>query len=231
MDDEDEAVQGLVDLGLVTDEVSWDTRARHARRDVLAAACRRLGARRSGTRDALEARVLGSTDWDDASWVRVAHPALVLRLERWATLQVRPDRSAPVLERMGRTRWPPYVPTGGAPVPSRAHWDRWEALVEGWATMELETAFDALSGCLASRTARSASGSSAPWWRWRRSWRRWGRGRMRLRSTVGSCMRWTAPGVHGGSDWRGAPSAQMPARRWPCCVRREGGSKDQVASA
>jgi hypothetical protein len=84
-------------------------------------------------------------DWDDAAWCDLTARDLVLRLERWATLEVWPDRSKPVLERMGVRVWPAYAPTGGALVPDRATWDAWEALVDGWETLSLEDAFAALA--------------------------------------------------------------------------------------
>jgi hypothetical protein len=137
-------VQRLIAAGALTAQVPWSVRLQAASRVVLAEGARRLGLPVSGRRAELAARLEGVEGWDEAPWVGVAVDALVLRLERWATLRPWPDRSVPVLERMGRVRWPVYAPTGGALVPDRACWLRWEGLVAGLDRLEVEQAWEAL---------------------------------------------------------------------------------------
>ncbi len=121
--------------------------AHAATRAVLAAGCRRAGLSASGRRDALAARMADRPGWDDAPWVAVAAADILCRLERWATFEPFPDRSVPVLERMGRRRWMPYPITPGGLVASRADWDRWERWVtwEAEGTLTVEQALEGLA--------------------------------------------------------------------------------------
>lgn len=132
IDDLDGALARGLSAGWLTDDVPWPVRADAATRAVLSEACRRLRLPRSGARATLQARLEGAEDWDDARWIAVADGALSLRLERWATLRVVPDRSAEVLERLGTKRWATYRTTARRLVPDRAAWDAWEDLVARW---------------------------------------------------------------------------------------------------
>lgn len=140
-----DAVRRGLEEGWLVEEPEPSVQAAHATREVLAAGCRRVGVARTGRRDALVDRLSAVVGWDDARWVRPTDEDLLLRLERWATLSWWPDRSAPVLDRMGRVRWMDYPPTGGALVPSRALWDRWEALVAREEAWTVDEALDALA--------------------------------------------------------------------------------------
>lgn len=146
VDDVPAEVDALLEAGWLTEQVPWGLRAQEATREVLVEGCDRLGLRRSGRRETLQARLMDHEDWDDARWVRLTEGAAILRLERWGTLQTWPDRSRPVLERMGRVAWVDHPLTdGGGLLPSRAHWDRWEALVADWASLTAERALQALA--------------------------------------------------------------------------------------
>jgi hypothetical protein len=140
-----EVIEGLRAQGLLVEQVPWALRAAAAPRAVLAAGCRRLGLSVGGRRAELQARLQDLEGWDEAAWVQLTVEALVLRLERWATLEVWPDRSVPVLERMGRAHWPAYAPSGGGLVPDRQSWLRWEGLVGRLDALQIEEAWQALA--------------------------------------------------------------------------------------
>lgn len=140
----DAAVSALVAVGLVDHEVPDADRLQRATRDQLVAGCRRLGLSPRGTREVLASALAEHPDWDDAPWIRLAEAPLLLRLFRWATLQVRPDASTPVLDRMGVVRWYSYPPTAGSILPHRAAWDAWEQLVERWDALTGEDVLRAL---------------------------------------------------------------------------------------
>lgn len=144
VDDVEGALAWLVDAGLATNDVPWPWRLEAARRAVLAAGCARLGLARGGRRAELAARLDGHEGWDDVAWIALTVGPLVLRLERWATLEPWPTRSDAVLERMGAVRWVDHPVTGGRPLPSRAAWDAWEGLVDALATDEGLSPSDAL---------------------------------------------------------------------------------------
>ncbi len=130
VDDVEGAVEALVTEGLLASDVPWDVRAAYATVDALKAGCRRLGLPLGGRRDLLVARLIGREGWDDRRWVRVVHRRLLDRLARWTFLRLEPDRSGPVLERMGVITWPVYTPTPGGFFRDRAVMLDWEAAVE-----------------------------------------------------------------------------------------------------
>ncbi len=144
--DRERALATLVEAGLASDDVGWDTRLDEATGDVLAAGCKRLGLRSSGAVGVLRERLAEQVDWDDARWVRLPHKALVRRLEQWATLDAFPDRSTPVLERLGIRKAVAYTRTGGAAIsPTRKAWDAWESLVDDWEELTVATALRVLT--------------------------------------------------------------------------------------
>ena len=149
VDEPEAAVAELCATDLATDDVPWAVRLAHATRPVLVEGCRRLKAPVGGPREALAERLRGAEGWDEAPWLGLRHAALLLRLERLATLRLWPDRSVEVLERLGVRRWASYTPCGGGMAPSRGAWLAWEALVDGLD----EASMDGLIGAL-----------DLPWW-------------------------------------------------------------------
>lgn len=130
LDDPQPAIDGLRSRGLVRqvdDPAEWSAWATVS---VLRRGCRALGLPVSGGRAALQERLVDRQGWDDAPWIALEGSDLILRLERMATLHPWPERSAPVLERLGRVAWVSYTPSGGGLLPDRMSWDRWEALVD-----------------------------------------------------------------------------------------------------
>lgn len=128
-DEVGDGLQELVDARLLTDELDPDVHGDHATVEALKAGCRRLGLPVGGRREELVQRLRGRK-WDDRRWVRVAHRPLLDRLARWTTLRLEPDRSGPVLERMGVITWPAYEPTPGGFFQDRATMLDWEAAVD-----------------------------------------------------------------------------------------------------
>lgn len=121
------AVDELVALGLLSRFVTWSQRADALTVPALKAGCRRCGLPVGGRRDALVERLRGQTGWCDEGFVRLVHPGLVRRLEQWAMLRRRPDRSAFVTERLGVVRWPDYpLSPGEGLFRCRADLLRWE---------------------------------------------------------------------------------------------------------
>ncbi|MCB9778124.1 MAG: VRR-NUC domain-containing protein [Alphaproteobacteria bacterium] len=95
----------------------------------LKAVCRQLGARTSGRRDELLARV----DRPDAApllrrpLLLLRHDALFLRVARLFLGRAHADLSRLVVERLELVRWPTYTPTGGPGLFSRrSHLRAWE---------------------------------------------------------------------------------------------------------
>lgn len=70
--------------------------------------CRRVGARSTGKRAVLEARLAEHPGWSQEPAVRVAGGGLLRRLEALCFQDRRQDRSVWLLERLGVTRWPTY---------------------------------------------------------------------------------------------------------------------------
>ena len=116
----------LVDCGLLCRLVTWSQRADALTLPALKQGCRRLGLRVGGKRADVVERLRGQTHWTDQGFLRIRHPRLILRLERWALLRRRPDRSAFVVGRLGVIRWPDYTPTPGVGLfAKRGAWRRW----------------------------------------------------------------------------------------------------------
>jgi hypothetical protein len=122
-------LQRLREAQLVDGLVSWPQRAHHLTVPALKHACAGLGLRRGGKKADLIDRLTPHTHWHPGPWIRVRHKSLIRRLERWAFLRRRADRSTLVVERLGNARWPQYAPTSGpGPHRDRRSMHRWEAL-------------------------------------------------------------------------------------------------------
>ncbi len=116
----------LVKCGLLSRFVTWSQRADALTMPALKKGCRVLGLPVGGKRAAVVERLRGQTHWTDQGFLRLRHPRLILRLERWALLRRRPDRSAFVVGRLGVVRWPEYTPTPGVGLfATRSVWRRW----------------------------------------------------------------------------------------------------------
>lgn len=139
------AVTALIAAGLADRLVPW----RH-RIEVLTAAelrdlARDRGLPTSGRKSALIERLVPHPAPLGRRFVRVRHRGLLRRLEQWAFLRRRPDRSALVVERLGHVRWPEYTPTGGRILHARrADLRAWEALWAGRDTLRPEALLAAL---------------------------------------------------------------------------------------
>lgn len=141
------ALDALEAAGLIDRLVPWPARAEQLTIPRLKQACADLGLRRSGKKAALVERLSAHTHFVDGPWVRVRHKALVRRLERWAFLSRRADRSTLVVERLGHVTWPDYTPTSGPGLhPDRRALLRWEALLqaERAGTLDVPSALAAL---------------------------------------------------------------------------------------
>jgi hypothetical protein len=122
--------QALVEAGLADHVVPRRLQLAHMLKTDLAAACRAAGLSRAGRRADLIERLAGiqADDLGDGVWLRTRHRPLIRRLERWAFLRRRPDRSTRVVARLGHVRWPEYTVTSGAPLHAdRRQLHRWEA--------------------------------------------------------------------------------------------------------
>ena len=132
-------VEALREAGLVSPFVPHAWRVDGTALPALRAACQRLGLPRSGRKEAVAARLAGYP-WSTEPWVRLAHRALVRRLERFTFLSPWRDRTTMVVERLGHVRWPEYTVSGGVSLfASRSALRRWERVVD-----ELEEAPDLL---------------------------------------------------------------------------------------
>ncbi|MFT6377319.1 MAG: hypothetical protein ACJARS_003980 [bacterium] len=121
-----DVAEELVKRGLLSRLVTWSQRADTLTLPALKQGCRTLGLPVSGKRAHVVERLRGQTHWTDQGFLRLRHPRLILRLERWALLRRRPDRSAFVVGRLGVVRWPDYLPTLGVGLfATRAVWRRW----------------------------------------------------------------------------------------------------------
>jgi hypothetical protein len=121
-----DVAQELVDCGLLSRLVTWSQRADALTMPALKQGCRTLGLPVGGKRADVVERLRGQTHWTDQGFLRLRHPRLILRLERWALLRRRPDRSAFVVGRLGVVRWPEYTPTPGVGLfATRSVWLRW----------------------------------------------------------------------------------------------------------
>lgn len=126
-----EAADRLVALELADHLVPWSLRAELLPRRELAEGCRRLGLSAGGRRDDLVQRLRERTGWRPGRWLRLRHAGLLRRLERFAFLRKRPDRSVLVVERMGHVRWPDYTLTRGPQLFSgRRALLAWEGLLD-----------------------------------------------------------------------------------------------------
>lgn len=155
VDDVGGALDALADADLVDGLVPWSVRAAESTVAELKDACRRLGLPVSGRHAELVARLAGRGGWSERRWVRVRHRALVRRLERWAFLRTRLDRSALVVERLGHLRWPVYPLTPGPALHrDRADLLAWEAVRDALP----ELAPDACVAWMATPAARAPGG-------------------------------------------------------------------------
>ena len=127
----------LEDQGFLTRAVPWATRCAYASRAVLVEGCRALGRPTTGRRNVLQERLEGCVGWSDRVWLGLRHRGLMVRLERWATLQPWPDRGREVAVRLGHITLPTYTrTTGRAIAPTRADWQLAEHAIEGDHTLE-----------------------------------------------------------------------------------------------
>ncbi|TNE91854.1 MAG: hypothetical protein EP330_03905 [Deltaproteobacteria bacterium] len=127
-----DAVDELVECGLLTRFVPWPRRLEALTVEELKDACRAHRLRVSGKRAVLEERVAGRRVGRERDVVSLRHVALLRRVMRFALGRLEPDRSQGVRERIGVVRWPEYARTRGAAVlPTRRDLLAWEAVLEG----------------------------------------------------------------------------------------------------
>jgi len=139
------AVDALVTADLMDRFVPWDHRLVVFTVAELREICRALDLPVGGRRADLVDRLRGRRGWSPRAVVRVRHRALILRLEQWALLRRRPDRSAFVVDRLGHVRWPAYRCTPGTGLhPDRRRLLDWEALWRDRAALEPEVLLRAL---------------------------------------------------------------------------------------
>jgi len=139
------AVEVLVSLELMDRFVPWDRRLAVFTVVELKEVCRALELPVGGRRAELEDRLQGRRGWSNRAVVQVRHRGLIVRLEQWALLRRRPDRSAFVVERLGHVRWPSYACTPGTGLHrDRRHLLGWEALWRGRDELEPEVLLRAL---------------------------------------------------------------------------------------
>ncbi len=111
-------------------------------------ACGRLGLRRGGRRDQLEARLTEAGGWAAEPVIRVAGHGLLRRLEGLCFQDRWQDRSVLLLERLGVSRWADY------PLTSRARAFRRRADFLRWAAPLPEATPEARLGRLRTLAAR-----------------------------------------------------------------------------
>lgn len=137
------AVAALEDAGLVDGLVTWRQRAEQLPKTALRSGARRCGLPTGGSKQALVERMAPHAGWHEGRWLRVRHRGLIRRLERWAQLRARPDRSTWVVARLGVVRWPDYELTRGSALwRTRSALIRWERLLDP--ELPVETALRAI---------------------------------------------------------------------------------------
>ncbi|MBX2799087.1 MAG: VRR-NUC domain-containing protein [Myxococcales bacterium] len=159
VDDPCAAVEALKASELADHLVPWRVRAAHLPRDALVGAARTLGVATSGRKAELLQRLLDHPEpvplpraASAHQWLRLRHRSLVQRLARFASLEAHPDRSTPVIARLGIVRWPTYTLTDGpGPHADRRQLLCWEELCSSELSAE-----EALTALAAGRGAAPA---------------------------------------------------------------------------